>query len=185
MHPQFDSFLFTETIEQMLQVGGHEVKSKALKFMEVCPGRRMKGILERYQSDSDEDLQKAIALSLAEVPQDEVVEVDVRRVKALYDFSGIEDGDLSFRKGEIITVLGAVYKDWWRGTLNGKTGIFPINYVEAVEAQEECKVCFEEGADYCLVPCGHTGFCGKCAEKLKECPFCKKEVKQGMKLFKM
>jgi signal transducing adaptor molecule len=43
-----------------------------------------------------------------------------------------------------------VYKDWWRGSLKGKTGIFPLNYVEKLtdptpeelqrEAQMEAEV---------------------------------------------
>ncbi|KAG8220769.1 hypothetical protein J3R82DRAFT_2200 [Butyriboletus roseoflavus] len=32
--------------------------------------------------------------------------------------------------GEIIKVVDRGYKDWWRGQLKGRTGIFPVNYVE-------------------------------------------------------
>ncbi|KAG5437631.1 hypothetical protein PCANB_000668 [Pneumocystis canis] len=55
---------------------------------------------------------------------------DILKVKALYDFQATELSELSFRKGNIITVLDTTYKDWWRGSLNGMEGIFPINYVE-------------------------------------------------------
>ena len=51
------------------------------------------------------------------------------KVKALYDFVPTESGELGFCRGDIITVLDSVYKDWWRGELHGKTGIFPVNYV--------------------------------------------------------
>lgn len=54
----------------------------------------------------------------------------VSRVRALYDFVPSEDGELEFKKGDVIAVLESVYKDWWRGSLKGKTGIFPLNYVE-------------------------------------------------------
>ncbi len=54
----------------------------------------------------------------------------VSRVRALYDFVPNEPGELEFRKGDVIAVLESVYKDWWRGSLKGKTGIFPLNYVE-------------------------------------------------------
>jgi signal transducing adaptor molecule len=54
----------------------------------------------------------------------------VSRVKALYDFVPTESGELGFSRGDIITVLDSVYKDWWRGELHGKTGIFPVNYVD-------------------------------------------------------
>lgn len=54
----------------------------------------------------------------------------VSRVRALFDFVPSEPGELEFKKGDIIAVLESVYKDWWRGSLRGKTGIFPLNYVE-------------------------------------------------------
>jgi signal transducing adaptor molecule len=39
---------------------------------------------------------------------------------------------LAFEKGDIIKVVDRGYKDWWRGQLKGRTGIFPVNYVEAM-----------------------------------------------------
>jgi signal transducing adaptor molecule len=30
-------------------------------------------------------------------------------------------------------VLESVYKDWWKGSLRGQTGIFPLNYVEKLQ----------------------------------------------------
>ncbi|KAL1306271.1 hypothetical protein AAFC00_004359 [Neodothiora populina] len=57
----------------------------------------------------------------------------VSRVKALYDFTPSEPGELAFRTGDIIAVLESVYKDWWKGSLRGQTGIFPLNYVEKLQ----------------------------------------------------
>lgn len=54
----------------------------------------------------------------------------VSRVRALYDFQPSEPGELQFRRGDVIAVLESVYKDWWKGSLRGQTGIFPLNYVE-------------------------------------------------------
>ncbi|KAF7591814.1 ESCRT-0 subunit protein hse1 [Aspergillus hancockii] len=54
----------------------------------------------------------------------------VSRVRALYDFQPSESGELQFRRGDVIAVLESVYKDWWKGSLRGQTGIFPLNYVE-------------------------------------------------------
>ncbi|KAL8971149.1 MAG: hypothetical protein Q9183_001193 [Haloplaca sp. 2 TL-2023] len=74
----------------------------------------------------------------------------VSRVRALFDFQPSEAGELQFRKGDIITVMESVYKDWWKGSLKGQTGIFPLNYVEKLsdptqedlqrEAQMEAEV---------------------------------------------
>lgn len=74
----------------------------------------------------------------------------VSRVRALFDFTSTEAEELEFKKGDVIAVLESVYKDWWRGSLKGKTGIFPLNYVEKLtdptpdelqrEAQMEAEV---------------------------------------------
>ena len=57
----------------------------------------------------------------------------VSRVRALFDFQPSEPGELQFRKGDVIAVLESVYKDWWKGSLRGQTGIFPLNYVEKLQ----------------------------------------------------
>lgn len=53
----------------------------------------------------------------------------VTRVRALHTFEASEQGELAFEKGDIIKVVDRGYKDWWRGQLKGRTGIFPVNYV--------------------------------------------------------
>ena len=53
----------------------------------------------------------------------------VTRVRALYTFEPTEPGELAFEKGDIIKVVDRGYKDWWRGQIKGRTGIFPVNYV--------------------------------------------------------
>jgi len=57
----------------------------------------------------------------------------VSRVRALFDFTPSEPGELAFRKGDVIAVLESVYKDWWKGSLRGQTGIFPLNYIEKLQ----------------------------------------------------
>jgi signal transducing adaptor molecule len=54
------------------------------------------------------------------------------RVRALYDFTPTEAGELAFRKGEVLRVLDSVYEHWWRGEVNGEVGIFPVNFVEVL-----------------------------------------------------
>ena len=53
----------------------------------------------------------------------------VTRVRAIHPFTATESGELGFEKGDIIKVVDRGYKDWWRGQLKGRTGIFPVNYV--------------------------------------------------------
>ncbi|CCF57984.1 hypothetical protein KAFR_0D03360 [Kazachstania africana CBS 2517] len=56
----------------------------------------------------------------------------VKKVRAMYDFPSTEADELSFKKGDIIIVLEQVYRDWWRGSLRGRIGIFPLNYVTPI-----------------------------------------------------
>lgn len=55
-----------------------------------------------------------------------------KRVRALYDLSSNEPDELTFKRGDVIVVLEQVYRDWWRGSLRGSIGIFPLNYVTPV-----------------------------------------------------
>ncbi|KAJ9598245.1 hypothetical protein L9F63_011066 [Diploptera punctata] len=55
----------------------------------------------------------------------------VRRVRTLYACLGENDGELSFEPNQIITnVRQSLEPGWLEGTLNGKTGLVPENYVE-------------------------------------------------------
>ncbi|GAA5876112.1 hypothetical protein JCM1840_002772 [Sporobolomyces johnsonii] len=49
---------------------------------------------------------------------------------ALYDFEGAQPEDLPFREGDRITIVEIVSDDWWKGELNGRTGILPVSYVQ-------------------------------------------------------
>ena len=66
-------------------------------------------------------------------PQQGTTAATVSRVRALFDFQPSEPGELQFKKGDILAVLASVYKDWWKGSLRGQTGIFPLNYVEKLQ----------------------------------------------------
>ncbi|GAB1603911.1 putative mediator of RNA polymerase II transcription subunit 26 isoform X1 [Argonauta hians] len=54
-------------------------------------------------------------------------------VKALYDFKGVAEDELSFEAGDMIFCLGEVKScpGWSQGTLNCQAGIFPTNFVSS------------------------------------------------------
>ncbi|XP_066999025.2 rho GTPase-activating protein 26 isoform X2 [Anabrus simplex] len=55
------------------------------------------------------------------------------RVRTLYACLGENDGELSFEPNQIITnVRPSMEPGWLEGTLNGKTGLIPENYVEVL-----------------------------------------------------
>ncbi|KAG8507315.1 SH3 domain-containing protein 19, partial [Galemys pyrenaicus] len=56
-----------------------------------------------------------------------------KKAKALYDFHGENEDELSFKVGDVITELESVDNDWMSGELMGKSGIFPKNYVQFLQ----------------------------------------------------
>lgn len=54
-------------------------------------------------------------------------------VKARFNFKQNNEDELSFNKGDVIIVTRQEEGGWWEGTLNGKTGWFPSNYVREVK----------------------------------------------------
>lgn len=52
------------------------------------------------------------------------------KAKAVFDFEAAEDNELSFKSGDLITLLERSYGDWWTGMCQGKVGICPRTYVE-------------------------------------------------------
>ncbi|BFZ56567.1 ESCRT-0 subunit protein hse1 [Savitreella phatthalungensis] len=103
-----------------------------------------------YVPENAQNEMTAAQQALAAKPIEERTAATVSRVRALYDFTASEAGELTFRRGDVIYVIESAYKDWWRGSLHGTVGIFPTNYVEnladptpeelAREAEEERKV---------------------------------------------
>uniref|UniRef100_A0A674CTJ3 Rac/Cdc42 guanine nucleotide exchange factor 6 n=1 Tax=Salmo trutta TaxID=8032 RepID=A0A674CTJ3_SALTR len=54
-------------------------------------------------------------------------------VKARFQFKQNNEDELSFNKGDLISVSRQEEGGWWEGSLNGKTGWFPSNYVREVK----------------------------------------------------
>ncbi|KAI9261227.1 hypothetical protein EDC94DRAFT_519637 [Helicostylum pulchrum] len=53
--------------------------------------------------------------------------------KAVYEFGGDNIDELSFQVGDVITVIEEVDEGWWLGeSIDGRRGIFPVNYTELV-----------------------------------------------------
>uniref|UniRef100_A0A9L0RP23 Intersectin 2 n=1 Tax=Equus caballus TaxID=9796 RepID=A0A9L0RP23_HORSE len=53
---------------------------------------------------------------------------------ALYPYSSVEPGDLTFAEGEEILVTQKE-GEWWTGSIGDRTGIFPSNYVKAKDQE--------------------------------------------------
>nr|XP_055042251.1 intersectin-2a isoform X2 [Misgurnus anguillicaudatus] len=51
------------------------------------------------------------------------------QVIAMYDYKAANNDEMSFQKGQLISVLNKDNPDWWKGEVAGVTGLFPTNYV--------------------------------------------------------
>ncbi|XP_061548750.1 rho guanine nucleotide exchange factor 7-like isoform X7 [Phycodurus eques] len=57
--------------------------------------------------------------------------------KARFPFQQTNEDELSFSKGDIINVSRQEEGGWWEGSLNGKTGWFPSNYVRELKGSDK------------------------------------------------
>ncbi|XP_077984394.1 SH3 domain-containing protein 19-like [Glandiceps talaboti] len=55
------------------------------------------------------------------------------RCRARFDFEAEGENDLDFEEGDVIRLIEPVGQEWMKGELNGKTGIFPLEFVEIIE----------------------------------------------------
>ncbi|KAI5951398.1 hypothetical protein KGF54_004472 [Candida jiufengensis] len=56
------------------------------------------------------------------------------KVKAIFDYKSDYEDDLPFATGQIITITAIENDEWYTGEYDGKTGMFPKNFVEVLVA---------------------------------------------------
>eukprot|EP00093_Oithona_nana_P011211 11211.XXX_184769_185992_1 [CDS] Oithona nana genome sequencing. len=52
--------------------------------------------------------------------------------RALYDFEAESAGELGFKEGDLIMLKAQLDENWYDGSFNGRSGIFPVNYVTII-----------------------------------------------------
>ena len=62
------------------------------------------------------------------------------KAKALYNFVAENGKELSFQKGNILTITGDVDENWIRGEIGERKGILPSNYVQYIPRTSEEKL---------------------------------------------
>uniref|UniRef100_A0A671XK07 Rho guanine nucleotide exchange factor (GEF) 7a n=1 Tax=Sparus aurata TaxID=8175 RepID=A0A671XK07_SPAAU len=58
-------------------------------------------------------------------------------VRARFNFQQTNEDELTFNKGDIIGVTRQEDGGWWEGTLNGRNGWFPSNYVREIKGSDK------------------------------------------------
>ncbi|KAF1641862.1 CD2-associated protein, partial [Eudyptes chrysocome] len=60
-----------------------------------------------------------------------------RQCKVLYEYIPQNEDELELRLGDVIDINEEVEEGWWSGTLNGKAGLFPSNFVKELELTDD------------------------------------------------
>lgn len=55
------------------------------------------------------------------------------KAKAVYDYQGEADDEISFNPDDIITNVEMIDEGWWKGQCHGRIGLFPAAYVELLQ----------------------------------------------------
>lgn len=73
------------------------------------------------------------AVAAVEV-QEEESELPMLKAVALYDYQAVDDTEITFDPGDIITHIDQIDEGWWQGYSErfGSYGLFPANYVELI-----------------------------------------------------
>ncbi|XP_026233590.1 intersectin-2b isoform X2 [Anabas testudineus] len=71
----------------------------------------------------------------------------VCQVIALYDYTAANGDEMSFSKDQLINVLEKNNPDWWKGEINGNTGLFPTNYVKMTTGDSDASQQYPNSQD--------------------------------------
>eukprot|EP01113_Clastostelium_recurvatum_P050985 TRINITY_DN9802_c0_g1_i2.p1 TRINITY_DN9802_c0_g1~~TRINITY_DN9802_c0_g1_i2.p1 ORF type:complete len:410 (-),score=49.11 TRINITY_DN9802_c0_g1_i2:21-1199(-) len=128
--PTFQQQISTENPSARRQLWPHEMASAGQQAMPA----------KSFLNESTEPISSRP--SIFDIPASEPAEETTSKprppvaprikVQAIWDCEAEREGDLQFKTGDVITVLSKEDNDWWTGSLqDGRTGIFPANYVSS------------------------------------------------------
>uniref|UniRef100_A0A8C3LQJ1 SH3 domain-containing kinase-binding protein 1 n=1 Tax=Chrysolophus pictus TaxID=9089 RepID=A0A8C3LQJ1_CHRPC len=67
-----------------------------------------------------------------------------RRCQVAFSYLPQNEDELELKVGDIIEVVGEVEEGWWEGILNGKTGMFPSNFIKELSDSDDAGIAQEE-----------------------------------------
>ncbi|XP_054617989.1 CD2-associated protein [Dunckerocampus dactyliophorus] len=60
-----------------------------------------------------------------------------RQCKVLFEYQPQNEDELELKVGDIVEITEEVEEGWWSGVLNGKSGLFPSNFVKEVDVTKD------------------------------------------------
>ncbi|KAJ0416181.1 hypothetical protein BJY00DRAFT_291975 [Aspergillus carlsbadensis] len=93
------------------------------------------------QRNRADDIHHATDISAGAITHGDTVEPGKVRALVQYDYEKAEDNEVDLREGEYVTEIDMVDKDWWLGVnARGERGLFPSNYVDIIEDDDQTHV---------------------------------------------
>lgn len=116
-----------------------EVKGLQARCDDVCPAVKDEPISQQKQNQERKREQQ----EEQQQPQPNTV-----RFVSRFAFEG-EGDELTFCEGDVITLIEYVNEEWGRGSLDGHTGLFPLNFVQeerTLTPESPAPPAYEEGS---------------------------------------
>lgn len=60
-----------------------------------------------------------------------------RLCKVVFEYQPLNEDELELKVGDVVEIIEEVEEGWWSGSSNGKSGLFPSNFVKELEAAGE------------------------------------------------
>uniref|UniRef100_A0A8C8SMA1 SH3 domain containing kinase binding protein 1 n=1 Tax=Pelusios castaneus TaxID=367368 RepID=A0A8C8SMA1_9SAUR len=76
-----------------------------------------------------------------------------RRCQVAFSYMPQNEDELELKVGDIIEVVGEVEEGWWEGILNGKTGMFPSNFIKELSLDSDDVEIAQEEQLINITPC--------------------------------
>ncbi|XP_073954703.1 SH3 domain containing ring finger posh isoform X2 [Choristoneura fumiferana] len=106
------------------------------KVEELPPNVLLMRILEGMRNNAPRKLQPRTRHAQGQPQQSGQSARDGKQLpphgRALYDYISKEPGDLSFKKGDTVLLQKKLDAFWYQGETSGRTGVFPITYLQVV-----------------------------------------------------
>jgi len=113
-----------EHTQQQEQQQEEEIISPGAAILNESADTSANGDSEEKLDNSMTEPKSAQDSKKTETPPDGVLET----VIAAFKFESSDPVDLPFKKGDEIKIIGKVDEGWWKGELNGRSGLVPVNY---------------------------------------------------------
>ncbi|XP_061483244.1 SH3 domain-containing kinase-binding protein 1 isoform X2 [Rhineura floridana] len=117
------------------------------EFMEIKKEVKKEGLANKAPEKSIHDVSNGSPLLLSET----IIRTSKkgernrrRRCQVAFSYMPQNEDELELKVGDIIEVMGEVEEGWWEGVLNGKTGMFPSNFIKELSDSDDAGTIQEE-----------------------------------------